>query len=125
MTNAKRYLSERQIHLRLFLIGYTSPPWGGKIHGLEYRVVFSRNGEILQFPFWDSRANMTADKWPTTDSILGTIALDANCPATFREFRQEYGETSTRDTFARCREFARGIRRFFTPDELTELAEFN
>jgi hypothetical protein len=104
-----------------------SPGWDGP-HGNHYRPRFSRIGEpgSLTFDFWGSMNDMHEGKDPTAYAVLSCVASDVHCPLTFADFCAEYGydEDSRKAfaTFKRCAAFAERLRRFFTDEEIEDMA---
>lgn len=126
-------------------------PWsGGEDCGLRYRVTISRTGtpSTVSFDYWGSindreiieknkpkprvaqgscPRRLVREAHPSAYDVLSCVGSDINCSDSFMEFCGDFGydEDSRRAyaAFERCSKFARELRDFFTPDEITELAE--
>lgn len=68
-------------------------------------------------------------KPPTAYGVLAGMASDANCPDTFEDWCNEYGydadSRKAESAYKSCKDHAFKLVKFFTTEELAELAEIN
>jgi hypothetical protein len=116
------------------------PPWDehkhGCTHGDQYRVTIKRIGadrvyykgepgpRSISFDFWNSYADMRANKRPTAYDILACISSNAYAPTDPDEVSEEYGGVKPSQAIAVAR-FARRLQDFFSEGEIEALAEIH
>lgn len=122
---AEAFLERNGLSIKAAFKGDRCPPWedGKCIHGDRYRVTIRRKaGGSLSFDFWDSIANMQANKRPSTYSILDCISSDAFLPKDPDELIGEIGPMRISQALASVK-FTKRLRAFFTERELEGLSE--
>jgi len=116
------------------MAGSIKPPWydekTDRKHGWCYDICISKhNGTFMEFPFWDSVANMEKGANPDDYAILSCLSSEMHCPDTFErfcsEFVYDYYSTKAKDTFDKVLSFSREIQEFFTEEELSDLSKIS
>jgi hypothetical protein len=115
------------------------------VHGDQYRVTIRRAGttvttlherlprsrtpHAISFDFWGSVRDRGTDCRITPDDVLGCVSADANFPTDPDNVIAELGmDPSSRRDYQSAVQIARFVsrlQRFFTPDELKDLAAVN
>jgi hypothetical protein len=100
---------------------------GKHVHGDQYRITFSRDGERLQLMFWNSLDDSRKGKTPQPYDVLA--AITKNDPDTFENFCSEFGyDTDSRKaekTYKLVVKEWEKVTKFFAADELEELYKIN
>lgn len=102
-------------------------PW--EHAGMEWAITLGGkrdgNARRVSFPFWNS-INAGSEE-PSAYDVLACISGDTYCPATFKEFCDEYSyDMDSRKAEAqwkRCKRFAEKLQAFFTAQEIEALQE--
>jgi len=132
---AKEFLVKHNFTVKAAFKGDRCPPWDhmrGCIHGDRYRITIKRFGanpfdpgpRSISFDFWNSQADMQANKRPTAYDVLSTIASDANAPTDPDDVAEEYGPMPPSQAIAVAK-FARRLQAFFSDEELEDLGEIS
>lgn len=83
----------------------------------------------MSFDFWNSYSDVTASpiKRLRPYDVLACLSGDVYCQNRFKDWCDAMGQDSdsrkAEATWKRCREFSLKLNRFFTNDELNQLAE--
>ncbi len=135
---ADKFLHDNGIEFSFVEHGDRCPPYcdGKCLHGHRHRVMLTRTHGTIQgklflisFDYWNSHADImaTPGKRLRPYDVLACISSDVHCAEDFEEWCNEIGEDSdsrrAEATWKRCRDFSRKLNRFFTEDELNQLAE--
>ncbi|HEU4343719.1 MAG TPA: hypothetical protein VFU31_19385 [Candidatus Binatia bacterium] len=125
--NAKRFLAEHGLAMRITLSDTKPAPWSPSGH--HYRITITREakrGCRLVFDFWGSQADQEDNEEATPYDVLSCVGSDIYTPETFEEFCREFGDDSdsikAQQTFRRADRFARRLREFFTQEEQKKLS---
>lgn len=150
---ADLFLARHGLRLRVTLSDSKTPAWNPEHEGHHYRVTLSRpaikqTGDLardvaatlrrkdsgasatasrLTFDFWGSLNDADNNRDPGAYQVLDSLASEATCPDTFRDFCSEFGydedSYKARQTYTRLKRFSDRVRAFFTDAKLIELVE--
>ena len=131
---AQEFLGKFGLTIKAAFKGDRCPPWEGKggcIHGDRYRVTIRTNSasewrtKSISFDFWNSMADMQADKRPTAYDILACVASEGNSPTDPDEVAEEFGGDMPPSQAIALARFARRLQDFFSEEEFEALSEIN
>ena len=136
---AQEFLDKHDLTIKMAFKGDRCPPWQGKggcIHGDRYRITVKRAAEefgssitafgprSISFDYWNSMADMQADRRPSVYDILSTLASESHAPTDPDEVAEEFGDTPPSQAIAIAK-FAQRLQDFFTEQEFGDLGEIN
>ena len=125
---AKRFLEKSQIQLRFNLSNTKKPKW--EVFGNHYIISLARNNcTPVSFDFWDSFSNKEQNLPPSYSSILHTIQITLDCPDTFEEFCNAYGENNdsikSLNCFKSSIDLKKKLQTIFSPEDEEKLLALN
>jgi hypothetical protein len=136
---AQKFIEKYDFIMEFKFLSLSSPQWEENKQGQpnkqhnHYWVTIKRRlsytAQPLEFEYFDSIANTQKPRRqnPTTYDILATVNAESTEYPIFKEFCDEFGYSDdsikAQQTWQKSLEFATKINRFFTKEELTDLAE--